>query len=90
MVEAQCLMRLNEGLIQKYWVSWVLDIHLSGALPKRALTEREAVRNSSCPKVNLSASFICRAVAAMDLIYAIHLAVTGSSLLVHHWSFSGP
>lgn len=41
MVEAQSLVELNEGSIQKYWVSLVLDIHLpkrapTGVLPKRA------------------------------------------------------
>lgn len=80
MVEAQCLVELNEELIQKYWVSLVLDIHLPGVLPKRAPTESEAIIDSSCLKVHVSASFTCRAVAAMDLIHAVHLAVTGSGL----------
>lgn len=46
MVEAQCLVELNEGLIQKYGVSLVLDIHLPGVFPKRAPTECETI--SSC------------------------------------------
>lgn len=77
-------MELNAGLIQKWGL---VPGHLGighpflGCPPEEGSAEDEAVRNSSCPKVNLSASLTITVVAAMALIHAGHPAVTMSSLL---------
>lgn len=55
--------------------------HLSGVPPQVTSTECGAVRDSSCPKVNLSASFTSRSVTTMALIHAGHLVATETSLL---------
>lgn len=55
--------------------------HLSSVPPQVTSVECGAVRDSSCPKVHLSASFTNRSVTTMALIHAGHLVATESSLL---------
>lgn len=75
-----------------YWVTQQLDIHLFCVPLNKASTKRGSIRNSACPKLNLSTSFTSIAVAAMSLIYVGHPGVTRSILLDRYATglFQGP
>lgn len=69
-----------------------MDIHLSDAPLKNISAECGAFRNNSCPKVNSSASFTSRMVAAMAVIHAGPSCCHWVRRLrqICHWYFHGP